>query len=341
MTNHALLYGIDIGGTKIGLCVGDAGGRVLAADRLPNHGDTSPTQRLTESLRRLEALRSSLGPLGASAPAALGVACPGPLDYAGGKFLEPPNMPAWQHFPVRDFLAAHAPCPIAIMNDANALALAEWHWGAARGADTAVFLTMSTGMGAGLIVGGRLFEGPLGLAGEIGHIRLRDDGPVGFGKRGSVEGYCSGPGMLQVARAELLACRQTGEQTLLAELEKSPAGLTVPALCQAARSGDAAARRAVERCAGELGRLLALLTDLLNPDVIVLGTIGAAHPELFIPTARRVLDAEAIGHSARHVRLAPSALPDRGNQSALAVARHLMDAPQAPPAAQSTSPPAG
>lgn len=317
-----LLLGLDIGGTKIGLCVGDATGRVLAHDRIPTGVSAAPEPTLAKCLDRLLELARQFSPRPIQS---LGAACPGPLDYRTWRFLEPPNMPLWHHFALRDFLSAQlaARCgnaiPVTLMNDANATVLAEWRWGAAAGANTAVYLTMSTGMGAGLILDGRLFEGPLGLAGEIGHIRLRDDGPVGFAKRGSVEGYLSGPGMLQVAQSELLLCRQAGELTML-DAEDAAGRLTVERLCVAAESGDHAARRVTERCAQELGRLLALLTDLLNPDVIVLGTIGTAHPSLFIPIAREVLDAEAISHSARNVRVVPSSLSDRGNQSALAVA---------------------
>jgi glucokinase len=316
-----VILGVDIGGTKVGVCVGDLSGRVIAADRLATGPAAAPETTLDWAFRRLDALRAQHCPR--SSVAALGAACPGPLSYAEGRFLSPPNMPRWHDFPIRESLSQRAGCAVAVMNDANATALAEWLWGAARGTDTAIFLTMSTGMGAGLILGGRLFEGPLGLAGEIGHIRLRDDGPVGFAKRGSVEGYLSGPGMVQVARSELLVCEQAGESTVLADLAARPAGLTAETLCAAARQGDAAALRVLERCATELGRLLALLTDILNPDVFVLGTIGSEHFELFAPRARAVLNAEAISFSARHVRIERSGLPDRGNQSALAAACHV------------------
>ncbi len=151
-------------------------------------------------------------------------------------------MPRWQHFPLVSWLQERADVPVAMMNDANASVLAEAYWGAAVGADTAIFLTMSTGMGAGLLLGGRVFEGPLALAGEIGHIRLRDDGPVGFGKRGSVEGYLSGPGMVQVAEAEARIYTQTGRTTALADEEITP-----PRLCTLARRGDPAAVAAMDR----------------------------------------------------------------------------------------------
>jgi glucokinase len=320
----AHLLGIDIGGTKIGLCVGTAAGDVVALESMPTDHSASPDAVLAECRDRLHAmLARAAGP--STAPAALGAACPGPLDYPGGRFLDPPNMPRWHGFPIRDWLANNLPCPTAFMNDANATALAEWQWGAARGSTTAVYLTMSTGMGAGLIIDGRLYEGPLGLAGEIGRIRLRDDGPVGFAKRGSAEGFLSGPGMSQLARQEALICIQADEPSRLRDIVESGADIRAQDLCAAAATGDAAARRVTDRAAAELGRLCAILTDVLNPDVIVLGTIGAAHPDLFIPGAMRTLREEAVAASARHVRIVPSALPHRGEQSALAVAARLVE----------------
>ncbi|MBL8763555.1 MAG: ROK family protein [Phycisphaerae bacterium] len=319
-----VLWGLDIGGTKIVLAVGTADGSVLARDRIPTDHSRSPEEVLSAGLARLAEMHARAG-LAGRWPHALGAAVPGPLSYTERKFLEPPNMPRWHHFPIGAFLDGSCGCPAAFMNDANAAALAEWLWGAARGAGTAVFLTMSTGMGAGLIVNGRLYEGPLGLAGEIGHVRLREDGPVGFGKRGSVEGFLSGPGMLQVAAAEAAVCVQRGEPSGLIDMfcagptdQAGPAG--VERLCALAASGDAAARRVTDRCAAELGRLLAILTDILNPEVFVMGTIGSAHPELFEPVARRVLEDEAIGAAARLVRIVPSGLASRAEQQALAVA---------------------
>lgn len=315
------LVGLDIGGTKVALCVGASDGRVLARESIATDHARQPEDLLAECRARLDAMLRGLG----VAPAAVGASCPGPLDYAAGKFLDTPNMPCWHGFAIREWLRANFACPGAFMNDANATALAEWKWGAAHGANTAVYLTMSTGMGAGLIIDGRLFEGPLGLAGEIGRIRLRDDGPVGFAKRGSAEGFLSGPGMSQLAQQEALICAQRGEQSRLRDVLAARGAINAEDLCAASAAGDAAARRVTDRVALELGRLCAILSDVLNPDVIVLGTIGTAHPGLFIPGATRVLLEEGVAASARHVRVVPSALPHRGEQSALAVAARLLE----------------
>lgn len=322
---RSLLGGLDIGGTKIGVCIGDSSGAVLASDRLPVPRDESPESLLAECRVRLERLARRVGGT-LDALSAVGCACPGPLDYRAGRFINPPNNPAWHGFALRDWLAESFACPSAMMNDANAAALAEHAWGAARGTDTSVFLTMSTGMGAGLIIDGRLYEGPLGLAGEIGRIRLResDDGPVGFGRRGSVEGYTSGPGMVQLAESEALRCRHSQETTELHAMLAAHGCITPEMLCESARRGDAAARRVTDRVAAELGRIIAIMTDVLNPELFVLGTIGSAYPDLFIPGALAVVRAEAIPASAAIVRIEPSGLADRGNQQALAVGARLI-----------------
>lgn len=318
----AHLLGIDIGGTKLGLCVGTAAGDVLAHESLPTNHAAAPAPILADCRARLFAM---LGCAAGSAatPAAIGASCPGPLDYAAGKFIDPPNMPRWHGFPIREWLAANFACPTAFMNDANATALAEWKWGAARGTTTAVYLTMSTGMGSGLIIDGRLYEGPLGLAGEIGRLRLRDDGPVGFAKRGSAEGFLSGPGMSQLAEQEALICIQRGEPSRLRAIIESGAKIRAEDLCAASAAGDAAARRVTDRLAVELGRLCTILADILNPDVIVLGTIGTAFPDLFIPGAKRHMLDEGVAASAAHTRIVPSGLSRRGDQSALAIAARL------------------
>ena len=320
------LLGLDIGGTKIGVSLGTPQGKVLGYDRVPVDAQAPPEEVLGPALERLrtlgrdhgDALESSCGQW------TLGAACPGPMSSREGRFLDPPNMPRWHGFALEAFLKrqlgiAH----VAMMNDANATALAEWRWGAARGTSTAVYFTMSTGMGAGLIIGDRLHPGADDLAGEIGHIRLDPDGPVGFGKRGSVEGYLSGPGILQLAAAEARLAQQIGEPSVLLA---SASPLTTQDVCHAAHTGDPAARRAMKRSATALGRLMALLTDLLNPEIFVLGTIGSAWPALFIPRAREVLEREALSRAAHRVRIVPSGLgPRRGDLSALAVAAHAVD----------------
>ena len=315
MSADCLLAAVDIGGTKLGWARGPPAGEGVASGERPTDPAGDPEPQLEQVLEELFA-----APAGGQRPAAMGVACPGPFLQPEGRFLEVPNLVGWQGFGIRDFLAERFEGPVATQNDANAGVLAEWLWGAARGAKSAAFLTMSTGMGAGFLLDGRVYEGPRGFAGEIGHLRLSADGPVGFGKRGSVEGYLSGPGMVQVARSEQLIALQRGESTSLARHKD----LTPRDVCEAARAGDPAALSAIDVIGSRLGQLCAILVDLLEPEVIVLGTIGTAYPDLFLDRARAVLDEEAIGHSAERTRIVPSGLAERGHLSALALAAQAL-----------------
>ena len=122
------------------------------------------------------------------------------MDSARGIIREPPNLPGWVDVPITDMLTARLGLPAALCNDANACALAEWRFGAGKGTRNMVFLTFGTGMGAGLILDGRLYAGTCDAAGEIGHMRLAPDGPVGFFKAGSFEGFCSGGGLAKMGQ---------------------------------------------------------------------------------------------------------------------------------------------
>ncbi|MEQ8765309.1 MAG: ROK family protein [Planctomycetota bacterium] len=312
-------YGIDIGGTKIGVCFGDEDGNLLATDRLDTDPAATPDVLLRQAWELLNRAASEVEGEGARA---VGIACPGPMSSKEGRFLDPPNMPTWHGFEVQRFIEELSGLPVALMNDANASVLAEVAWGGAQGTRNAIFLTMSTGMGAGLYLNGDVFEGPDDLAGEIGHLRLDANGPVGFGKAGSVEGYLSGPGMTQVARNELLAATQRGERSKLHDHET----VGPPELFAAAREDDPVALRAVDRIGEALGRLMSILTDLFNPEVIVLGTIGTAQYDLLVPRARRVLEAEAIPRAVERMRIEPSPLGEkRGHLTALAIAKRLRE----------------
>ncbi len=315
-TEQDWFWGLDIGGTKIGLCIGHGDGRVERRSQFTTDHGVDGKATLQRAAAELVALARGL-----PAPLALGAACPGPITR-DGRFLDPPNMPRWHQLDAAATLRACVGVPVTTMNDANAGVLAEWLWGDARGADTAVFCTMSTGMGAGLIVGGALHQGRHGFAAEIGHLRLSADGPIGFGKRGSVEGFLSGPGILQVAEQEARIALQVGEPSELLRSHTLRSDLTTEDVCRLALQGDTAARRATDRCADKLGELCAILVDVLEPDVIVLGTIARAYPELFLPRAQAVLQREALAHSLHDLRLVASQMQERGDKQALAAARY-------------------
>ena len=186
------VWGIDIGGTKCALVSGDDAGNVLFRREI----------RTRECAGWREVLGALFEALPEQRPEAVGISCGGPLDAARGLILSPPNLPGWDEVPIVGAVSGRFGVPAFLQNDANACALAEWRFGAGRGARNMVFLTFGTGFGAGLILDGKLYSGTNDMAGEIGHVRCEPDGPVGYGKAGSFEGFCSGGGIEQLSAAE-------------------------------------------------------------------------------------------------------------------------------------------
>lgn len=162
-------------------------------------------------------------------------------------------------------------------NDANACAVAEWKFGAGRGYSNIIFLTFGTGMGAGLILNGNLYSGITDLAGEVGHLRLSGTGPVGFGKAGSFEGFCSGGGIAQLAQSKVLEKLQMGEKISFCKGISELHLLTAKSVAEAAYRGDPLAMDIYKTCGFYLGKGLSLLIDVLNPELIILGSIYAGH----------------------------------------------------------------
>jgi glucokinase len=211
--------------------------------------------------------------------------------------------------------------PTAIQNDANACALAEWLMGAGKGTRNMIFLTFGTGMGAGLILNGNLYAGTNDLGGEVGHMRLAETGPIGFGKAGSFEGFCSGGGIAQLAKSIVLERLENNIPVGFCPNRELAENLDARSVAIAARQGDPTALEII-RISGEyLGRGLALLVDVLNPQCIVIGSIYARNENLFRPHIDRILEQEAIPLSMKVCKILPAALSDAiGDYAALCVA---------------------
>lgn len=293
------IIGIDIGGTKCAVSV-LRNGAVEEVDRFPTKDYAATFARYRETVAKLEPGRDGV----------FGISCGGPLDAAKGLILCPPNLPGWVDIPIcrafTDVFGGRA----FLMNDANASALAEWHFGAGKGCQHMVFLTAGTGMGAGLILNGRLYEGATGDAGEVGHLRLRPDGPLGFGKRGSFEGFCSGGGIARLA----------------AEMGWPHPGATLKDIAAAATAGDALALKVMDTAGERLGEALALLIDTLNPERIVLGGYFPRCSELLLPAMNRALKAEALASALAGCRIVAAELGESiGSHAAVAVALHHLN----------------
>ena len=283
----ALYLGLDIGGTKCALVSGTESCEILSRYEIKT-ADYPNWRDLIDAL---------LAQRPAGQYAAVGVSCGGPLDSARGLILSPPNLPGWDEVPIVAYLQEKLGIPAFVQNDANACALAEWRFGAGRGCRNMVFLTCGTGFGAGLILDGRLYSGTNDMAGEIGHVRAEKDGPEGYGKRGSYEGFCSGAGIAQLA-----------------------GGVSAREAVQRADAGDERMLAALHASAERMGACFAMMIDLLNPERIVVGSIFARAERHFRDAMQRVIDREALPLSRAVCRVVPAQLGDAiGDYAALSV----------------------
>jgi glucokinase len=302
------IIGIDIGGTKCAVSVPEGAEHVREVARFATTDVQGTLARLYEEIAKLQP----------TADTVFGVSCGGPLDAPGGLILSPPNLPGWDRIAICAELTARFGGKAFLMNDANACALAEWQFGAGKGCQSMIFLTMGTGMGSGLILDGRLYEGINGNAGEVGHLRLAADGPVGYGKIGSFEGFCSGGGVAQIAKKRV--AELSGASVLK---NVAPAVLTARVVGEAAAAGDALALDIWRGVGEKLGEALAVLVDVLNPERIVIGSIYARCERFIAPAMSEVLAREALPESVRSCAILPAVLGDEiGSYAAVAIARY-------------------
>ena len=251
----------------------------------------------------------------------IGISCGGPLDSAKGVIYSPPNLPGWDAVPIVAIFNQEFEVETRVQNDANACALAEWMMGAGRGTRNMIFLTFGTGMGAGLILNGQLYTGTNDLGGEVGHIRLAENGPIGFGKAGSFEGFCSGGGIAQLAAGIVSEKLMAGEQVGFCPTRDRLEEITAKTVFEAAVAGDPVAQEIVDISADHLGKGLAILIDVLNPECIVIGSIYARNEGLLKSRLERVLAQETIPAARKACRIVPAALGDNiGDYAALCVA---------------------
>lgn len=317
------LIGVDIGGTKCAITLGlSKGDGIEIRDKIG-----FPTTDVEDTIANIKATIKDIlerNGLPENGIGAIGISCGGPLDSASGVVMSPPNLPGWDNIPIVKILSEEFHAKAAIHNDANACALAEWKFGAGKGTRNMVFMTFGTGLGAGLIIDGKLYTGTNDNAGELGHIRLEEFGPVGYGKSGSFEGFCSGSGIEQLARSLAKEKMQMG-----GKVSWCPDGdldaITAKAVAIAAREGDPIAKRVYEISARHLGKGLAIVIDVLNPELIVIGSIYSRNEDMFKPLMEEVLAGEALPLANKVCRVVPAALGESiGDYAALSIAASIV-----------------
>ena len=240
----------------------------------------------------------------------VGISCGGPLNSKKGVIMCPPNLPDWDNVPIVDIVSEHFGVKAILHNDANACAVAEWRFGAGRGYNNLVFLTFGTGMGAGLILDGRLYTGANDGAGEVGHIRLSESGPEGYGKKGSFEGFCSGGGIKKLAELTALKYLEENKKSTLFESENDFSKLTAVNIAKAMYEGDEFAIEVYKKCAEYLGRGLSVIIDIINPEAIVIGSIFERNEEFFQKEIKEIIEKEALTDNAKSCKILSARLGD-------------------------------
>jgi len=320
--NAPYLLGHDIGGTKLAVTVADRNGKILRKIRRPTEAERGP-QAVVASLVDMSREAMARAGLSPAELAGVGVSCGGPLDTETGVVYAPPNLPGWDEVPLKAWLESALSLPVFVENDANASALAEWSFGAGRGCRHMVYMTMSTGIGGGIILDGRLYRGPNDTAGEVGHMTIVENGPAcGCGKRGCLEALCSGPSIARRAREKA----QAASGSLMVGLAGGdPACITAETVMDAARQDDPAAREIVDETARYMAVGLGNIVNILNPEVIVIGTILVKAQDLLLEPIRAYLRRETWPRVYDTVRVLPAGLGDEvGDLAAIAVIRQAV-----------------
>ncbi|MFA7256132.1 MAG: ROK family protein [Kiritimatiellales bacterium] len=317
------LLGIDIGGTKIAVAIGNERGEIIADQRFPTDPG-SARKTLTQAVETAEGLIAKAG-LTSEQIDAIGISSPGPMCSERRMILKTPNLQNWDHFKVGDFFEEHFKRPTFMQNDANGAGLAEYLFGAQKGKDL-IYLTMSTGIGAGIISNGQLVAGTNDLGGEVGHITLDINGPrCGCGKTGCWEATCGGKNFADQLRADIVA--NNIQTAILTEAGGDPEKIKMQAVRAAIRSGDAYACEKWDVFIEKMAHGVGILLQCFNPEAIIMGTLAIHGGDTFIPQMIERLPKYAWKGCIDVCRYEASVLKNIGELSAIAIAidgvRHL------------------
>jgi len=260
-----LILGVDVGGTSTAAGAVTSDGDVIGWQSAPTRGATDPVAMMTALIA---GVRKAVG-YRADTIEAVGVGVPGPVDAAHGRIGEPvTHVPALAGRPLGPELRERLRLPVFVDNDVNALALGEWMFGAGKGSHSLVVLAVGTGIGAGIVIGGRVVRGVAGFGGELGHVPVKFDGPRCFcGGRGCVSVYASGRGIADAARARVAG---NPHAVLVRAAADDPQGITAPLVFRAAAEGDVVAASIVDEACQAMGAMLGIIVNGLNPKVIVI-----------------------------------------------------------------------
>ena len=310
------MIGFDIGGTKCAVCIGhevDGNLQIIGKKSIPTDHSISPYEMIERMCTLAEEMTDKID--------CIGISCGGPLDSKRGIIQSPPNLPGWDDIKIVEYLERKYGCKAYLQNDANACAVAEWKYGAGQGCENMIFLTFGTGLGAGLILNGKLYAGTSDMAGECGHMRLASFGPVGYGKAGSFEGFCSGGGIAQLGQMMARESLQMGKAVSYCSDLKELDAITAKSIAEHANEGCEDAKEVFRACGEKLGYGLSILIDILNPERIVLGSIFQRSEHLLRESMDKVIRKECLEAASSVCKILPAFLEENiGDYAALAVA---------------------
>lgn len=266
------IVGLDIGGTKTSVVIGDHKANIYKKIVFPTFPEKEfeysfknicwNIEKLMQKTRNVDLISVSIG---------------GPLNIEKGIIYSPPNLPTWKNVALKKFLQNKFSLPVFVEHDGNAGVLAEFLFGRGKGYKNVIFITFGTGLGAGIILDGRLYRGTTDTAGEIGHIRIEKTGHLAYGKRGCWESFCSGPSLLKIAE-------EISPKKFRSTFE----------LVESAKNKNYIAIKIVKKSAKYLGRGIAILIDILNPEVIIIGSMAVRLGEILLKPAIEEVKKEAL-----------------------------------------------
>lgn len=298
--------GIDIGGTKCAISVGKWEDKEISIEqRIEEPTKDNPIDMFDAFACKIQEWIELYKITFA------GISCGGPLDSTKGVIISPPNLvEQWYGFEIVSYLEKRFGLTSKLENDANASAVAEWKFGAGKGANNIVFMTFGTGLGAGLILDGKLFSGVNGNAGEVGHMRIESQGPFAYGKEGSAESFCSGSGIKKLAHI------RAKEQGITLNEE-----ITTKDVFEKARQGDEFCLSIITESAEKFAKVVSILIDLFNPELIIAGGVFMRNYDLFMPVIAPIVEKESLLDSYKVCKILPAKIGENiGDYAALAIA---------------------
>lgn len=303
-----IALGFDIGGTKSAVILAkeiDGGIKFLDRVEIQTTGDWENIidKLIIKGMKMLDAFNKD------NEIYKIGISCGGPLNSNEGIILSPPNLPGWHNVPIVEYIYNKLGVIAKLQNDADACALAEWKYGAGKGYNNVIFLTFGTGLGAGLILNGQLYTGGNNMAGEVGHIRLEAEGPLGYGKYGSFEGFCSGGGIAQIGKKKAYILKEEGIDASF--VKSSIDDITTKDIADAAEKGYEDALDIFRESGRYFGRGLSILIDILNPQVIIAASIYVRAGKFLNDTMYEEIEKEALEISRNVVKIVPAKLGEQ------------------------------